>query len=292
VPSKDDGEQRAAGGGVGGERQQALPPQGELTMREPVVVANWKMHTTLAEAHALAQAVRESCQGLPGIRVVLCPPYTALATVARVLAGSTLGVGAQDAHWEPKGAFTGAVSPLQVADAGARVVILGHSERRQLFGETDAVVHRKVRAALAHRLTPLVCVGETAAERAAGSTLDVVSRQLQAALEGLAAEDAGRCWLAYEPVWAIGTGQTATAAQAVEVHAHLRGLVRELAGSTVAEACPILYGGSIKPDNMPALMAEPELDGGLVGGASLKAGDFVAIVRAALEAKGRTAAAR
>jgi triosephosphate isomerase len=261
-------------------------------MREPVVIANWKMHTTLAEAHALAHAVREGCQGLTGVRVVLCPPYTALATVARVLAGSTLAPGAQDAHWEAKGAFTGAVSPAQVADAGARVVILGHSERRQYFGETDDTVHRKVRAALVHRLTPLVCVGETAVERAAGSPLAVVSRQLQGALEGLGPEEIGRCWLAYEPVWAIGTGQTATPAQAVEVHAHLRGLLREQAGAAVAEACPILYGGSVKPDSMPALMAEPELDGGLVGGASLKAADFIAVVRAALEAKGRATAVR
>ena len=261
-------------------------------MREPIVVANWKMHTTLAEAHVLAQTVREGCQGLTGVRVVLCPPYTALATVARVLAGSALAVGAQNAHWDAKGAFTGAVSPAQVADAGARVVILGHSECRQYFGETDGTVHRKVRAALAHGLTPLVCVGETAAERAGGSPLAVVSRQLQGALEGLGPEEIGRCWLAYEPVWAIGTGQTATPAQAVEVHAHLRGLLREQAGAAVAEACPILYGGSVKPESMPALMAEPELDGGLVGGASLKAADFIAVVRAALEAKGRATAVR
>lgn len=261
-------------------------------MRDPVVVANWKMHTTLAEAHALAQSVREGCQGLlAGVRVVLCPPFTALDTVARVLAGSGLALGAQDAHWEKAGAFTGAVSPAQVADAGARLVILGHSERRQYFGETDEVVQRKVRAALAHGLTPLVCVGETAAERGAGSTVGVVSRQLRGALASLSPEEIGRCWVAYEPVWAIGTGQTATPAQAVAVHAQLRGLLRELADAAVAEACPILYGGSIKPDNMPALMAEPELDGGLVGGASLKAGDFIAIVRAALEAKGRAATA-
>jgi triosephosphate isomerase len=261
-------------------------------MREPVVVANWKMYTTLAEAHALAQTVREGCRGLAGVRVVLCPPYTALATVARVLAGSALVLGAQNAHWDAKGAVTGAVSPAQVADAGARVVILGHSECRQLFGETDGTVHRKVRAALAHGLTPLVCVGETAAERAGGSPLAVVGRQLRGALEGLGPEEIGRCWLAYEPVWAIGTGQTATPAQAVEVHAHLRGLLREQAGAAVAEACPILYGGSVKPDNMPALMAEAELDGGLVGGASLKAADFISIVRAALEAKGRAPAVR
>jgi triosephosphate isomerase len=256
-------------------------------MREPTVVANWKMHTTLAEGRALAEGVRAGCTALAGVRVVLCPPFTGLSTVAAVLAGSTIGLGAQDAHWEAAGAFTGAISPAQLADTGARVVILGHSERRQHFGETDEIVARKVRAALVHGLTPLVCVGETAAERAAGRTAAVVERQLRGALAGRSAEEIGRGWLAYEPVWAIGTGQTATPAQAAEVHAHLRGVLRELAGPAVAAACPILYGGSVKPDNMAALMAEVELDGGLVGGASLKAADFVAIVRAALEAKGR-----
>jgi triosephosphate isomerase len=260
------------------------------SVRDAAVVANWKMHTTLAEAHALALGVREGCQGLTGARIVLCPPFTALATVARVLAGSPVGVGAQDAHWEAKGAFTGAISPSQAADAGARLVILGHSERRQLFGETDANVHRKVRAVLAHGLTPLVCVGESAAERAAGATLDVVSGQARAAFAGVGAEEIARCWLAYEPVWAIGTGQTATPAQAAEVHGHLRRVVGELAGPAVAEACPILYGGSAKPENVPGLAAEPDIDGGLVGGASLKAADFVAIVRAVLEAKGRAPA--
>ena len=256
-------------------------------MREPVVVANWKMHTTLAEARALAQAVRDGCRGLVGIRVVLCPPFTALAAVGELLAGSAIGLGAQDAHWEPAGAYTGAVSPAQVADAGARLVILGHSERRQLFGETDDLVRRKVAAALAAELTPLVCVGETAAARAAGQTTAVVTRQLTAALAGRAAPEVGRCWVAYEPVWAIGTGQTATPAQAGEVHAHLRDLLRALAGEAVAAGCPILYGGSVKPELTPALMAEPDVDGGLVGGASLKAQDFIGIVRAGLEAKGR-----
>ncbi len=259
-------------------------------MREPTVVANWKMHTTLAEARALAQAVRDGCAALSGIRVVLCPPYTTLTAVGQTLAGSGIGLGAQDAHWEAAGAFTGAVSPAQVADAGARVVILGHSERRQYFGETDEVVEKKVRAALAHGLVPLVCVGETAVERAAGRTVAVVERQLRGALAERSPKELSGCWIAYEPVWAIGTGQTATPAQAAEVHAHLRGLLRELGGPAVAEAGPILYGGSIKPDTMPALMAEVELDGGLVGGASLKAADFIAVVRAALEAKGRAVA--
>jgi triosephosphate isomerase len=254
-------------------------------MREPTVVANWKMHTTLAEARALARAVREGCRDLSGIRIVLCPPFTALATVAEVLRGSSIGLGAQDAHWESAGAFTGAVSAPQVADAGAILVILGHSERRQHFAETDDAVRRKVEAALATGLTPLVCVGETAAQRAAGSTTDVVTRQLHAALEGRTVAEIGRCWLAYEPVWAIGTGQTATPAQAAEVHAQLRALVSALASPAVAETCPILYGGSVKSENMAALVAEPDVDGGLVGGASLRAQDFVGIVRAVLRAR-------
>jgi triosephosphate isomerase len=255
--------------------------------RTPVVAGNWKMHATVAEARALATAVRDGCRGLAGIRVAVCPSFTALAAVAEALAGSSVLVGAQDAHWEAAGAFTGAVSPAQVHDAGARVVILGHSERRQVFGETDAVVGRKLAAALAHGLTPLVCVGETLAEREAGQTLAVVRRQLEGAFGGRAAEEVGRCWVAYEPVWAIGTGRTATPAQAAEVHGDVRATLAGLAGAAVAQACPILYGGSVKPDVTPALMAEPDIDGALVGGASLKPSDFIAIVRAGLEAKGR-----
>ena len=258
--------------------------------RTPVIAGNWKMHASLAEARALAAAVRDGCRGLAGIRVAVCPPFTALAAVAEVLAGSSVLVGAQDAHWETAGAFTGSVSPAQVWDAGARLVILGHSERRHGLGETDEVVRRKVTAALAQGLTPLVCVGETAAERAAERTLAVVTRQLDAALGERPAAEAGRCWLAYEPVWAIGTGQTATPAQAAEVHAQLRLALGRRAGPAVAAACPILYGGSVKPEVTSALMTEPDIDGALVGGASLKAAEFIGIVRAGLEAKGRAGA--
>jgi triosephosphate isomerase len=260
-------------------------------MREPIVVANWKMHTTRAEAVRLAEAVRVGCRDLGDVRVVLCPPFTALTAVAETLAGSPLTVGAQDAHWDAAGAFTGAISPAQVRDAGARLVILGHSERRQLFGESDEVVRRKVTAALTHALTPLLCVGETAGERAAGETLAVITRQVEAALGGRPADELGRCWLAYEPVWAIGTGQTATPAQAAAVHAHVRDVIRRLAGPAVAGACPILYGGSVKPVLAPALLAEPDIDGGLIGGASLEAPTFLDIVQAAQAAKTRPAAA-
>jgi triosephosphate isomerase len=260
-------------------------------MRGPVIVGNWKMHGTLAAARALAAAVRDGCQGLAGVRVAVCPPFTALAAVAEVVAGSSVLVGAQDAHWEAAGAFTGAVSPAQVHDAGARLVILGHSERRQVFGESDPLIRRKVTAALGHGLIPLLCVGETGEERAAGQTLAVVTRQLEGALAERPAEDVARCWLAYEPVWAIGTGQAATPAQAAQVHAHLRERVGRLAGPAVAAACPILYGGSVTPEVTPALMAEREIDGALVGGASLRAAEFIGIVRAGLEAKGRAGAA-
>src|SRR6185503_6927243 len=230
----------------------------------PVIAGNWKMHTTLAEARALAAAVRDGCRGLTDIRVAVCPPFTALSAVAEVLAGSPVLLGAQDAHWETAGAFTGSVSPAQIWDAGARVVILGHSERRHGLGETE--------------------------ERAADRTLEVVTRQLDAALGDRGAGEVGRCWLAYEPVWAIGTGQTATPAQAAEVHARLRAALGRRAGAALAAACPILYGGSVKPEVTSALMTEPDIDGALVGGASLKAADFIAIVRAGLEAKGRAGA--
>jgi triosephosphate isomerase len=255
--------------------------------RTPVIAGNWKMHTTLAEARALAVAIRDGCRGLAEIRVAVCPPATALAAVAEVLGGSTILVGAQDAHWEAAGAYTGSVSPAQIWDAGARLVLLGHSERRHGLGETDEIVRRKVTAALAQGLTPLVCVGETTAERAAGQTLAVVTRQLDAALGERSTAEVGRAWLAYEPVWAIGTGQTATPAQAAEVHRQLRGALARRAGPAVAAVCPILYGGSVKPEVTPALMADPDIDGALVGGASLKAADFIGIVRAGLEAKGR-----
>jgi triosephosphate isomerase len=253
--------------------------------RTPVIAGNWKMHTTLAEARSLAAAVRDGCRGLANIRV------TALAAVGEVLAGSAVLLGAQDAHWEIAGAFTGSVSPAQIWDIGARLVILGHSERRHGLGETDEVVRRKVTAALAQGLTPLVCVGETAAERAAGGTLEVVTRQLEAALGDRPVAEAGRCWLAYEPVWAIGTGQTATPAQAAEVHGQLRLALGRRTGPAVAAACPILYGGSVRSEVTPALMAEPDIDGALVGGASLKPADFIGIVRAGLEAKGRAGVA-
>jgi len=255
-------------------------------MRTPLVVANWKMHGTCAEARTLALGVREGLRGVEGVEVVLCPPFTALAAVGGVLAGSRVGLGAQDAHWEASGAFTGAVSPAMLVELGCRFVILGHSERRQHFGESDETVNRKVRAALAHGLTPILCVGEREAERERGATFAVVETQLRGGLAGLGAAEVARVVLAYEPVWAIGTGRNAIPEQAAEVHAFLRGLLGEAASKEVAQAARILYGGSVKPDNIGALIAEPEIDGGLVGGASLRAPEFLAIVRTVGAAQG------
>lgn len=249
-------------------------------MRTPVVIGNWKMHAgRAAEARELAQAVRDGLKRPRGVEVGICPPLTALAAVAEVLAGSPLLLGAQNCHWEDTGAFTGEASPLALADAGCRLVLVGHSERRHLFRETDAEAQKKVAAALRHRLTPVLCVGETAEERRQGLTFTVVEGQLRAGWAGLQAEEVGRCLLAYEPVWAIGTGQNATAAQAAEVHGYLRGIISELASKEVAQTVRILYGGSVKPENAGSFTEEPDVDGVLVGGASLQAAGFVTIAR-------------
>ena len=250
-------------------------------MRSPLVVANWKMHGTLGEARGLASSVRDGLKRPRGVEVVVCPPFTALPAVAEVLAGSPIGVGAQNCHWEASGAFTGEVSPAMLAELGCRLVIVGHSERRQHFGETDSQVNGKLRAALAHRLTPLLCVGESGDERRQGLTFTVVEGQLRAGLAGVSLEDLGRCIVAYEPLWAIGTGVNATPAQASEVQGYLRGLLSELASKELAQTIRILYGGSVKPDNAAELCQEPEIDGALVGGASLQAQTFISIVRKA-----------
>ncbi len=245
-------------------------------MRVPLIVGNWKMHGLRDEARALARAVHEGVRNLHGREVGIAPPFTALATVAEALAGSAVLLGAQNMHWEERGAFTGEISPLMLRDAGCRFVILGHSERRQYFGEDDASVHRKVRAALAHELAPIVCVGETLSEREAGQTLDVVGRQVRGALLGLQADAIRHVVVAYEPVWAIGTGRVATPQQAQEVHCWIRNVLAETFGS-VAEEVRILYGGSVKPENIDELMTEADIDGALVGGASLQAESFVRI---------------
>lgn len=248
-------------------------------MRTPLVVGNWKMNGTVAEARALAQAVRDGLKRPRGVEVALCPPFTALAAVAEILAGSPIGLGGQNCHWESKGAFTGEVSPAMLVEVGCRLVIVGHSERRQLFAESDTQINQKVKAALAHGLTPILCVGETEAERRQGLTFTIVEGQLRAGLAGLTPQDVARSAIAYEPVWAIGTGLNATPGQAAEVHGYLRGLLAELASKEVAQSVRILYGGSVKPENAGELGQEPEIDGGLIGGASLQAQSFIAIVK-------------
>lgn len=251
--------------------------------RAPLVAGNWKMNLGLGEAAELARRIVDAAPGLGAATAILVPPFTALAAVKAAVAGSPVGLGAQDLHWETQGAFTGEVSGPMLKDAGCDYVLIGHSERRQLFGETDETVNRKVRAALAAGLTPVVCVGEVLEERDAGRTLARIDEQLERGLAGLSREDVGRLVLAYEPVWAIGTGRTASPAQAEEVHAHIRGRFREKYGNTAA-GCAIIYGGSVKPANSYPLFREKDIDGFLVGGASLDAVGFVDIVREALRA--------
>jgi triosephosphate isomerase len=253
-------------------------------MRTPLVLGNWKMNGTVAEARALAGAVRDGLKRPRGVEVGVCPPFTALGAVAETLTGSSIRLGAQNCHHEPSGAHTGEISPPMLVELGCRVVLLGHSERRKEMGETDEQINKKIHAALAHGLTPVLCVGETAEERRQGLTFTTVEGQLRAGLAGLGPEQLARCLLAYEPVWAIGTGVNATPAQASEVHGYLRGLLSELAAKEIAQTVRILYGGSVKADNADALLAEADIDGGLIGGASLKAADFIAIVRKAARA--------
>ena len=248
-------------------------------MRRYVMAGNWKMHKTVAEAVELATAIRAGIDARPpDLDVVICPPFTALHAVAQVLKGSRVALGAQNMHWERQGAFTGSVSPLMLRDLGCSYVILGHSERRQLHGETDEAVDRKSRAAMDNGLTPLVCVGETLSERESDRTLEVVERQVERALRHLSPEEAARMVISYEPVWAIGTGRAATPEQAQEVQGFIRKLVSLSHGAPAAEALRVLYGGSVKPDNIGALMAQGDIDGALVGGACLETRSFLDIV--------------
>ena len=242
-------------------------------MRRPLIAGNWKMHKAISEAVELASALVTSCREYREIEIMVAPPLTAIAAVRQALSDSPIGLGAQNMHWEDQGAFTGEVSPTMLKDAGCRYVILGHSERRQLFGETDENVNRKVRAAQSHGLMPIVCIGETEEERDRGVTFEVVDRQLTAALEGTLLEMVS----AYEPVWAIGTGRTATPAQAQEVHKAIRDRLAGLFGSEAADAVRVLYGGSVKPGNVDELMGEADIDGALVGGASLDVTSFTRI---------------
>jgi triosephosphate isomerase len=256
-----------------------------MNTRRKLIAGNWKMNKTSADAVGLAQEIVAAVGKQNEVDVVVCPPFTAVEAVGRVLEGSEVRLGGQNMHHEASGAFTGEVSAPMLRAIFASYVILGHSERRTLFGETDEVVNRKVNAALRNQLRPIFCVGETLAEREAGSTLRVVQTQVERGLEGVSREQATSVVIAYEPVWAIGTGKVATTAQAQEVHAFIRGLLVKLFGEPVAQRVRILYGGSMKPANAPELLAQSDIDGGLIGGASLEARSFVELVNAALSAK-------
>ena len=248
-------------------------------MRSPFIAGNWKMHKTLAEARELVKGIREGVEGISGVEVLICPPFQHLYPMAADVRGSAVKLGAQNAHFEPKGAFTGEVSVPMLVDAGCTHVILGHSERRQYFAEDGPLLAKKVRAAVNGDLTAVYCVGETLEERESGRTAAVVERHMNEVIGNDVPPE--RLVIAYEPVWAIGTGKTATPGQAQEVHAMIRGLLASTYTQTTAESIRILYGGSVKPGNAETLLAQPDIDGALVGGACLAAGDFVAIIQAA-----------
>ena len=250
-----------------------------MSARTKLICGNWKLHKTVAESVELATAIKNAGGPLRDGEVAIAPVFTSLHAVAKRIEGSSLGLAAQDCFWEDQGAWTGEVSARLLKDVGCTHVIIGHSERRQHFGELDAACNLKVKATLKHGLKPILCVGETEKERDANETFGRVRTQVDGGLEGLGADVAEKLTIAYEPVWAIGTGRTATPAQAQEVHAYIRGLLAEKLGAKAAEVVRIQYGGSVKPDNASHLLSQPDIDGALVGGASLKADDFLKIVK-------------
>jgi triosephosphate isomerase len=246
-------------------------------MRRPLIAGNWKMHTTLQEAQQLASAVVQAAAKASDRDVMIAPPYTALASVAKVLSDSGVMLGAQNVHWEETGAFTGEISAPMLKDVGCVMAIIGHSERRHVFGETDYTINSRIAGALQFGLIPVFCVGETLKQREAGQTLKVLEDQVRAGLAGVKLAD-GELVIAYEPVWAIGTGKTATEAQAQEVHSFIRSLLADIYEKNIAGQIRILYGGSVKPDNIDILMQQDDIDGALVGGAALKAESFERII--------------
>jgi triosephosphate isomerase len=247
-------------------------------MRIPFICANWKMHKTVHEAVVFVKEFRGMVKDVANVEIVVAPPFTAVHAVAEAARNSNVGVAAQNAHWERQGAFTGEISAEMVQEAGAEFVILGHSERRRLFGDTDELINRRVGAALAAKLTPIVCIGETLDEREANQTLAVLDRQIKVGLDSMTGEQIASLVIAYEPVWAIGTGRNATPEQAGEAHAHIRQRLRQWFGGDAADHCHVIYGGSVKPDNIHELVALPDVDGALVGGASLEVRGFYDIV--------------
>ena len=251
-------------------------------MRVPFIAGNWKMYKTVTETVKYVKELRAFVKDLDEVEIVLAPPFTAVHAAAEAARNSNVCVAAQDLHWEREGAFTGEVSASMIREAGAEYVIIGHSERRTLFGETDAMVKQKVGAAFVAGLIPIVCIGETLDQRERDETCEVLDRQMQQGLDTLTSDQIGQLVIAYEPVWAIGTGRTATASQAAEAHAHIRKRLRQWFGPEAAELCHVIYGGSVKPDNMAALIAQPDVDGALVGGASLDVRSFLEIVTRSL----------
>jgi triosephosphate isomerase (TIM) len=254
-------------------------------MRKPIIAGNWKMYKTIKESIELANGIKRELFKLDfaAVDVVLCPAFTVLSEVAEVLNETDIGLGGQDVYWQEEGAFTGEVSAVMLKDAGCQYVIIGHSERRQFFGETNETVNKKIKAALNKSLTPIICVGENLQERESNNTLKVIQEHLRGGLVDISASDLLKTVIAYEPVWAIGTGKTATGEQAQEVHKYIRDLLRKMYGEEVASSIRIQYGGSVKPENIAELIAKPDVDGALVGGASLKVDSFSTIVIKASE---------
>ncbi|MDD5129144.1 MAG: triose-phosphate isomerase [Candidatus Omnitrophica bacterium] len=252
-------------------------------MRKTIIAGNWKMYKNLKDGQDLAVSLRRDLYKIENVDIVICPPFTLLAYLADALETSNIKVGGQDLYWQEEGAFTGEVSPLMLKDAGCQYVIIGHSERRQFFGETNETVNKKIKAALKNELTPIVCVGENLQEREADKTFKVIEDHVNNGLAGISASDMLKLVVAYEPVWAIGTGKTATPEQAQEVHKFIRDLLKKNYSQEVADSVRIQYGGSVKPENITELMNKPDVDGALVGGASLKADSFSAIIAKASE---------
>ena len=250
-------------------------------MRKKVIAGNWKMHKSNSEAKELVENLLNNTKEIIKTGMIVCPPYTALSLVSELASGSSLQVGAQNMYWEPQGAFTGEISTEMIKSTGASYVIIGHSERRQFFGETDETVNKKLKAALESGLNPIVCIGESLDERESGVTNDVVGNQVEKALSGISAADMHKVILAYEPIWAIGTGKTATPDQAQDVHKFIRSILSKLYNTEVAEKTIIQYGGSVKPENAAELLSQQDIDGALVGGACLKADSFAGIIKAA-----------
>jgi triosephosphate isomerase len=249
-----------------------------MSARRPLIAGNWKMYKTVAEAEETARELVDRTAGADRVEIMIAPPFTAVAHVAAVVKDSKVAVGAQDLFWENEGAYTGEIAPGMLTEAGCRYVIIGHSERRQYFGETDETANRKVAAAVKVGLVPILCIGESETQREANETFSVLDKQIKSGLKDQFVDDLKKLVVAYEPIWAIGTGKTATSEQAQEVHRFLRGLLTELFGDAFARTVRILYGGSVKPDNIAELMSMEDIDGALVGGASLSAETFARIV--------------